>query len=476
MSKVFIPATGIEKHFFWLSTIPHGSYNEQALSDALCARVRAAGLEAIQDALGNVLVRKPAAPGCEHKPPVLLQAHMDMVCTKVPGSTHDFLRDPLDLKVDDDGNLFAEGTSLGSDDGYGCAYMLELLLTDTVKHPELECLFTVQEEVGLIGAANFDTSIVRSRRMISMDSGGEHVATVSTAGGRRLTFTLPTAPASVSGKTFLLNVTGLQGGHSGGLLNLRAANAIKVLCHALLALDAAGVGLIEASGGEADNTVPRYASALLRIPEDRLGDAQAIVAAHAARIAKLYSVTDPGFSMTLTEAATDDRPACSLRCAALPVALFNGVHSMDPSRPDVLALSCNLGVFSVADGALKAQCMLRSANPEYRDLLCEQLLATASAFGASCATDSDYPGMEYNPRSEMRRLFGEVVQEVLGRELLESATHGGMEIGYFSRRIPDLDIVTLGPNGSGAHSPSETLNLESFNRMYGVLTKLIERL
>ena len=475
MSKVFIPATGIEKRFAWLSAIPHGSYHEKPLSDAICALTRAAGLEAIQDSLGNVLVRKPAAPGCEGKAPVLLQAHMDMVCAKESGCNHDFLRDPLDLRVDDEGNLFAQGTTLGSDDGYGCAYMLELLLTYNVQHPELECLFTVQEEVGLIGAANFDTSILRSRRLISMDSGGEYVTTVSTAGGCRMTMTLNAAPAPVEGKAFRLEVTGVRGGHSGGLESLRGANAIKVLCHALLALNGLGAGLIEASGGEADNAVPRFASARVRIPEDRIGEARAIVDAHAARAAKLYAVTDPDFSMKLEE-AEDGAQAYAMGCAALPVALFNGAYAMDPRRTDVLALSCNLGVLSFESGVLQAQCMLRSANPEYRDWLSEQLRATAAAFGADVAVDSDYPGMEYNPESEMRRLFGEVVREKLGREPEESDTHGGMEIGYFSRRVPDLDIVTLGPNGRGAHSPAESLDLASFNRMYDLLTALIERL
>lgn len=476
MGKPFIPSTGIERHFAWFSAIPHGSFNEQALSDALCARAREAGLEYVQDAVGNVLIRKPAAPGCEHKAPVILQAHMDMVCTKIPSSSHNFLTDPLKLMVDDDGNLYAEGTSLGADDGYGMAYMMELLFTDNVAHPELECLFTVQEEVGLRGAAQFDCSIVRSRRMIAMDSGGQHVATVSTAGGRRVTFALKLEPMEVSGRTFILNACGMKGGHSGGAEGLRRANAIKVINHTLLALEQAGAGILEGNGGEAHNAIPRYASAKLRIPEDRIAEAQRIVETYAARYAKLYSFTDPDFAMTLAETEPDDRAAYSLSCAAMPVALFNGVYYYEPDRPTVLALSSNIGTWAVADGAMTVRCMTRSASPEYRDILAEELHATAAAFGATQVVDSDYPGMEYNPNSEMRRLFGEIVREVFDRDLEESATHGGMEIGYFSRFIPGLDIVTLGPNGGGAHSPSEILNLESFNLMYSVLVKLIERL
>ena len=473
--KPFVPATGVEKQFAWLSQFPHGSGNERALSDAIRDRARACGLEAVQDALGNVLVRKPAAPGRENSAPLLLQAHMDMVCTKIPGCEHDFAADPIRLMTDEDGWLCADGTSLGADDGYGVAYMLELLFTDDVKHPPLECLFTVQEEIGLIGAAKFDTSLVRARRMISMDSGGETVATVSTCGGRRIDMTVTMRPVESAGKAFRISIGGLSGGHSAGMIHRGRANAVKLLGHVLMKLEAAGAALIDAGGGEAANAIPRDAWATVRIPAEKMLDAATCFAGLNERFGKLVHATDPGLTMAMKEIPDDGAQGYDPKCLRLVTARPDGVRYMEPERPGVVALSDNVGTLRVSDGRMTVQCMIRSANAEYRDQLSEQVEAVGAAFDAEIAIESDYPGMEYNPNSAMRGLFAQLVREEFGCELREESTHGGMEIGYFARSIPGVDIVTLGPVSEGCHSPSERMNLESFNRMYGVLTKLVER-
>lgn len=471
----FVPATGVERRFAWLSAFPHGSKNERALSDAILALAREAGLEAVQDSLGNLLVRKPASPGREHAAPVILQAHLDMVCTKVPESRHDFFNDPIALLAED-GWLRADGTTLGADDGYGVAYMLELLFGPETAHPPLECLFTVQEEIGLIGAAQFDTSLILARRMISMDSGGENDCTVSTCGGRRITLTLPLKPVQTGGVSLRLNVSGLVGGHSAGEIHRGRANALKVLGHALLALGSAGAALCQAQGGEAANAIPRDASALLVAPEDRLDGVRAAFEAVRGRMIKLYRATDPDMTLTLEEAEPCEGPAYDPSCASLLAALPDGVRMMDAERPGVVALSDNIGVLTQNGGKWQVQCMIRSASPEHRDLLSEQILAVAEAFGAAAHTDSDYPGMEYDPHSKTRALFAQVVRDMLGKEIVESSTHGGMEIGYFSRSVPGLDIATLGPIAEGCHSPSERMDLASFNRMYAVLREMLRRM
>ena len=473
--KPFVPATGVERQFAWLSRFPRGSGNERALSDAIRARARAHGMEAVQDELGNLLVRKRAAPGRENSAPLLLQAHMDMVCTKVPGCNHDFATDPIRLMTDGEGWLCADGTSLGADDGYGVAYMLELLFNDDVKHPPLECLFSVQEEIGLIGASKFDTSLVRARRMISMDSGGETVATVSTCGGRRVDMTVIMRPVESEGKTFRVNIGGLSGGHSAGEIHRGRANALKLLSHVMMRLESVGAALIDAGGGEAANAIPRDAWAIVRIPSDRMLDVAIRFAKLNERFSKLFRTTDPDLIMTIKEIPDDGARGYDPKCLRLVTALPDGVRYMEPERPGVVALSDNVGTLRVYDGRMTVQCMIRSANAEYRDQLSEQLVAVGAAFGARLSLASDYPGMEYNPHSAMRGLFAQLVREEFGCELREESTHGGMEIGYFARSIPGVDIVTLGPVSEGCHSPSERMNLESFNRMYGVLTKLVER-
>ena len=473
--KPFVPATGVERQFAWLSRFPHGSGDERALSDAIRNRARARGMEVVQDELGNVLVRKPAARGRENSAPLLLQAHMDMVCTKVPGCDHCFATDPIRLMTDEDGWLCADGTSLGADDGYGVAYMLEMLFNDDVKHPPLECLFTVQEEVGLIGAAKFDTSLVRARRMISMDSGGETVTTVSTCGGRRIDMTVIMRPVESEGKTFRICIGGLSGGHSAGEIHRGRANAVKLLSHVMMRMESVGAALIDAGGGEAANAIPRDAWAVVRIPSDKMLDVAIRFAKLNERFSKLFHATDPDLTMTIKEIPDDGARGYDPKCLRLVTALPDGVRYMDPERPGVVALSDNVGTLRVFDGRMTVQCMIRSANTEYRDQLSEQLVAVGAAFGARTALASDYPGMEYNPHSAMRGLYAQLVREEFGCELREESTHGGMEIGYFARSIPGVDIVTLGPVSEGCHSPSERMDLKSFNRMYGVLAKLVER-
>ena len=475
----FVPSTPVEEFFSRLSAVPRGSKNEAASADLICSLAAGAGLEHHRDALGNVLVKKAAAPGREGAAPVLLQAHLDMVCTKDPGCAHDFERDPLTLLVDGDGWLHADGTTLGADDGYGVAYMLALLLGRDVKHPPLECLFTVQEEIGLIGAAAYDTSLLRARRMISLDSEGEDVTTVSTCGGRRVTFTLPlTAAANAEGTRMRLCVDGLTGGHSAGEIHRGRANAINLLGHALMALEDTGAALEDARGGEAANAIPRSAEAVLRVPEGAVQRALRAVEALEARCQKLYAATDPGLRLTLSSCGDGGRTgaAWTLDGGRFLCALPDGVRYMDPVRPGVKALSDNVGTLRLEGDALTVQVMIRSASPEHRDLLTEELLAAGGAFGASAGIDSDYPGFEYIPGSPLRALYCDVMRERLGITPTEEATHGGMEIGYFSRSIPGVDIVTLAPDASGCHSPSEKMSLASFNRMYGVLCALLERL
>jgi len=472
----FTPVTGVEKAFAWMSGYPHGSYNEWPLSNAVRDRLTEAGLFVHQDASGNVYARKPATPGYEDKAPVMLQAHLDMVCTKVPGCEHDFKNDPISLLVTEDGWLHADGTSLGADDIYGCAYMLDLLLRDDAKHPELECLFTVEEEVGLNGADRFDSSMIRARRMVSLDGGNENVTTVSTCGGRCIDLILPLVPATASGRTFRIAVGGLTGGHSAVMIHHGRGNAIKILCHILSAIENTGAALISFDGGEANNAIPRDAWAVVRVPEAAEADVKKSFDTLCARFVKLYRDTDPGISITMEETAPAAGKAWSLACANLIVALPDGLRCNEPLRPNVKALSNNLGTLRMENDRLRVQCMIRLANQEYGDLQTEHVLAVGNAFGAKSEITSDYPFMEYNPESPMRLQYLQLAREMLGLEPREEATHGGMEIGYFSRRIPGMDIVCFGPDMDGIHSPTERLNLASFNRVYGVLVRMLEEL
>ncbi len=472
----FVPSTQIEKYFAWLSTIPHGSFNEHALSCAIRDIAEKAALWTYQDEAGNLLVRRPATPGCAHKAPLILQAHLDMVCTKIPGSSHDVLNDPLKLVVDENGWLHAEETSLGADDGIGVAYMMDLMLRDDIPLPELELLFTVQEESGMGGARHFDYSLLRGRRMIGLDCGGEYFTAVSSCGSKRMIFTLPLTESDVCGKQYRLTVEGLTGGHSASDISDGRGNAIKLMGHILSALEKIGTSLVCGEGGEADNAIPRAASAVLCIPEDKLARAQEIVESYGQGYKKTYRITDPDLQISLHPESVEAAQTYSLHGIQMLVALRDGVFARDLEHPPRFALSSNLGVLRIEDGTLTVRSMIRSTTEEWKAILSEQLTAAADAYGAVCTVDNDYSGWEYDPDSELRRLYFEVVQDVLGHGMQESFAAGGLEAGFFAAGVPGMDIIEMQCTMSGLHSPSEKMELASFNRMYDLLVKLIERL
>ena len=250
-------------HYFEeISAIPRGSGNEAGIADYLEAFARAHGLESYRDALHNVMIYKPASAGCEAAAPLMLQGHTDIVCEKNAEVAHDFLRDPIRLQVVD-GWVTADGTTLGADNGIAVAYMLAALDDDTLLHPALECLFTAQEEVGLIGAAAFDGSKIHARRMVNMDCGGEGTVTVSCAGGMRIDLSREVTRIPFAGQALRIFVTGLAGGHSGGQIDKYLGNANRILGRVLAAIPEAN--LVRVSGGSKDNAIPREAEAVVAV-------------------------------------------------------------------------------------------------------------------------------------------------------------------------------------------------------------------
>ena len=242
-------------YFNEISKIPHGSFDEEKIADYIYEFGHKSGLQTIRDEFNNIIIYKDASKGYENSAPLLLQAHLDMVCEKNGDSDHDFKKDPLDLYVED-GWLKARGTTLGADDGAGVAYILSILADNTLKHPKLECVFTVQEEVGLYGALNLNTSLIKSRRMISLDGNGEVTTAITSAGGCVVTQSLDLKFIPNDKPCYKLFITGLSGGHSGNDIHLEKGNANKLAFRILEELGG-DINLISVHGGLKDNAIPR---------------------------------------------------------------------------------------------------------------------------------------------------------------------------------------------------------------------------
>lgn len=465
----------IFRFFEELTAIPHGSGNEFAVSKHLDAFAAARGLRAERDCDNNIVICKPGSPGRENEPPLMLQAHLDMVCEKNPDCDHDFLSDPLKLIVEGD-ILRADGTTLGADDGAGVAWMMGVLDDKSLSHPPLECVFTANEETGMDGARALKKDLITARRMIGLDGEGETVTTVTSSGGRRLLARCPILFSDNQAPCYLLTVTGLIGGHSGSCIDKSRGNAILLGFRMLYQLLERGVDIrvIRISGGAKDNAIPRQ-FAVLFASEASPMMLDKYVNAIAAEFKEEYAETDPDLAVSLEGAENVDSAITREDSGALITMGYlmpNGLITASP-KLGIPTCSLNVGVLVQTETSIDFDCCLRSPVRSAREEMSRRIEAVSSIFGGYIQLLGDYDGWNYCETSPLREALRKVLAE-RGQTLTEEATHGGLETGLFKGRYPQMDIITYGPVMSGIHSPEERLDLGSFRRGYEVLTRLLE--
>lgn len=468
-----------KKHCFYFNEttkIPHGSRNEKALSDYIVNFAREHGYQYRQDELFNVLVDKPASPGYENCAPVILQAHIDMVNEKNKDSDHDFERDPLELYVDEEGWLHAKGTTLGADDGSGAAYMLAILDDQTLKHPPLQCIFTVMEEIGLIGASNLKAEDFHGRKLINLDSGGEVETTVSSAGGARVQIVRSLQKEVNDLPAYAFEIRGLLGGHSGGLIHLERGNSNILAARILkeMRLNGIDLSLVRFSGGLKYNAIPREADVTF-VSSFPFEEIEASLHKTEAAIKEELEFSDPGFRAKLTKADPEAYRITEKISADIIDYMYlmpNGLMHRSLKLDGLTSASLNAGVVITVDDQLIIEDLIRSAISSHTDTLISKLELLASVFGFEVKVGERYSGWNYSEKSELREVLRKVLAE-RGKELVERATHGGLETGVFKGLVPDMDIITYGPIAEGEHTPDEKLDLTSFDRSYEILTEVL---
>ena len=454
------------RFFEELSRIPRESGHTDAVSAWVEDFARARGLRCRRDELGNVVIWKDASPGYEGHPAVILQGHTDMVCVQAPGTDHDFEKDPLTLVLDGDW-LRAENTTLGGDDGAAVAMMLALLDDDAIPHPPIEAVFTVDEEIGLLGAAGLDCSDLEGRMLIPLDSEDEGVLTVGCAGGARcdLTLSLPLQPAS--GKLCTLELTGLPGGHSGAEIHKNIPNANRVLAQCLQALPDAR--LVSLYGGEQDNAIPDRARAVFVLPEDQTENAPE-------KFHELKSGAVCSFTWASHAPADALSPEDTRKAVGLILSAPNGVQAMEPDLPGQVRTSLNLGILRLEDGRLRLTWSVRSSTGAEKEKLIEALKALADGCGGTFSRRGDYPAWEYRPASRLRDVMVRVCRERTGKEPVVETIHAGLECGLLAQKLPGLDAVSIGPDMRDIHSPRERLSIPSVRRTWEYLLAVLAQL
>ncbi len=468
----------IYEYFEAIASIPHGSYFEEKIADYVESLAIKYGLDYRRDDMNNMVVFKPASKGYEDHAPLMLEAHMDMVNEKNNDSDHDFENDPLDLYVED-GFLHARGTTLGADDGYGVSYMLAILTDETLKHPPLECVFTVQEEVGLCGAMGLDTSDLKAHRMIGLDSETEGETCTSSSGGNDLLITKPIRGEDNDSPVYVLEVKGLIGGHSGECIDKGRGNANKIAARVLYHCLKEGmdIRLIEITGGLKNNAIPRECRVAFASTTP-FGELYDLIQSCEADIHQELEINDPGVQITLHEEECDVC-ICAQDSEAIISIMYLGLNGLIEKSQVIEGLttvSLNMGVVRTLDESITIDYSIRSPLQSVREELALQLELIASIYNAYVEVSSDYPGWDYDPHSKLREQFKQFYQNYTGKPLREVATHGGLETGVFKSKIPELDIITMGPNMADIHTPDERLDIESFAKTYQLLVSFIETL
>ena len=455
--------------------IPHGSDNEAQIAEYIADFAKERGLWVYKDEANNVLVRKSATKGRENEPMILLQGHTDMVCEKDGNVNHDFTSDALKLYVDSEGFLRAKGTTLGADDGVAVALMLAVLDGAIESHPALECLFTAGEEIGMIGAGKFDFSLINARKMINIDSETEGKAVVGCAGGVRSELSLPLNRTEKHGDGLRITVGGLCGGHSGEDINKGRANANRIMGRILTELSfKLDMGIISINGGSKDNAIPRECVADVSVPE--FFEALLEVEALAKIISKELSADDKGFFCRVEHC--ENSPVLDLESEQkLMLAINNtpcGVAEMSNDVDGLVEWSANLGVVETCTEQAKLTFLTRSSIDERIDYSMHALDRLAKTLGGEVGHFGRYTGWSYAKQSPVRDAYMTAYKALFGKDAGAEIIHAGLECGLVRANIPDMDIISIGPDIIALHSPGEKLNIASAERLWTLIEYMLK--
>ena len=463
------------KYFEEISQIPRGSGNEKEISNFLYKFAKDLGLEVIQDEHLNILIRKPAAEGYENCPGVILQGHMDMVCEKNKDSDHDFEKDPIDLRIIDD-MIYANGTTLGADNGIAVAMGLAVLASNDLAHPSLEVLITSNEEAGMTGANGLDGGILKGKYIINLDSEEEGYLLVSCAGGNRAYVTLPLTYKSVdeNKQALLVEVKGLLGGHSGMDIVKQRANSNVVMGRILNLLDI-DYDLVEVNGGSKNNAIPRECEAKVVVDKNQVDALKASVSRIEEILKHEFSTTDPGLKV-IVEETTDDKSLaddCKSKALLLLNLIPNGIQTQSMDIEGLVESSTNLGVVKTSEDKMSFESAVRSSVATLRENINNKTKLLADSVGANFENTDGYPAWEYVKNSKLEHICVDVYEKLTGKKPIITAIHAGLECGLLLDKMNGAEAISMGPDMFEVHTPNEHLSIPSVKNVYEFLLEVL---
>lgn len=463
-----------------IAGIPHGSGNVEQISNYLVDFAKKRGLKYRQDDSLNVIIWKDGTKDYEDSDTVIIQGHMDMVAVKTPGSNKDMEKEGLDLEVNGD-YLSAKNTSLGGDDGIAVAYALAVLDSDDVAHPPIEAIFTVDEEIGLLGAASLDTSDIKGKLMLNLDSEDEGIFTVSCAGGGTATCNLPLHKEPINAQIIELRLYDFAGGHSGMEIIKGGANANCIMGRILLnVFQNVGMRLVSINGGEKDNVIAKVSEAAIAVNKEAVEKAKEIIENTFNEVKDEYKTTDPDAKLqtnVIEEQFMDVMSgATTLATIISLVNMPNGIQRMNNEIEGMVQTSLNLGILRTTETNVALSYSVRSSVESEKQFLIEKLRSLTEIFGGTFEMSGEYPGWEYKADSKIREVSVKAYEELYKEEPVVEGIHAGLECGLFADKIEGLDAISFGPTMKNVHTTDEMLSISSTERTWNLITKILEML
>lgn len=462
--------------FELLCSVPHGSDNTKQISDLCCRFARERGLEYYQDELNNVIIYKPASAGKENCAAVIIQGHLDMVAVKTERCRKDLLNDGLDL-AHDGKFIRAEETSLGADDGIAVAMALAVLDDDSIVHPPIEAVFTVNEETGMDGAHFIDPNKISGRIMLNIDSEEEGIITSGCAGGARVRGTYKLDRSELRADCGIITISNLTGGHSGNEIDKGRANSNKLMGELLSRLDK--IRIISVNGGEKDNAIANKTVAEIAYFEET-GCVEEKVRGFFNEEFKNYFLTDPDMKICFEPLGVKSVSAASRNMSEAVIGAIcrvpDGVQKMSGDIEGLVQTSLNFGVLRTDNDTLSMTFCLRSSVTGEKTALIKNVADIIKCSGGTADTAGEYPAWEFNKNSELRKVAVKAFKNVYGREPEISVIHAGLECGLFSEKLPGLDCISFGPDIHDIHTTSERLDIVSAERTWRFLLEMLRLL
>lgn len=469
------------KNFEDISRIPRSSGNEKELSDYIYNFAKKLNLEAHQDDYNNIIVKKPATNGKENPTTVMLQAHMDMVAEAGDFSNHDFEKDPISLIIDGN-HLRADNTTLGADNGIGVAYMLSILEDQDIKHPNLECVFTTDEEMGLLGVNNMDLSEMKSSYVINLDSEEDYNILVGCAGAvnSKIKLRKEYKPVNPTNIALEINVVGLFGGHSGMDIDKNRGNANVIMGRVLNSISS-NYDLFTISGGSKRNAIPRNCETVISLSSDVLEKTVREIQKTAAKIQKEFYSVEPRLKISLRRAASIDfkvfTDECKNKIINALLVIPHGVVSMEDSIKDMVQTSTNFAVVSETDNHIEFTSLTRSSLQSKKDFIKSKLTSIASLLGAKIEFSAEYPAWEYKNVSKLEDLAVKTYEEMFEKSPNVVIMHCGLECGILLNKLEkNAEAISIGPTMDNVHTPEEYVEIDSVEKIWEYLKKLLENL